>query len=579
MAYEILFCALLLSRVAYVISGENHLISVGTRSAFQIDIGIVEEVECVHTCPTWTLPSHSDCKSCSCKVTVGEAVKCNGQNVSVLSGYCMTFDPTDNSTYLALCPYGRDVSKYFASYRPLPQDQSQLNSHMCSPFLRHGQICGKCLSGYGPGIFSADVNCYPCSGPYHGWGLYLLFELTPVTIMFFVLMIFQSRGSQGSLNGFLFFSQMATYTYQFTPPPGSYPFGKASKVIIRVYQVIYGMFDLDFFRKVVPPFCVSEHINGLKMTSLLYVAVLYLLLLSAVAYILIELHASNCRLLVCLWRPVHKSFMRLHRNVSPRTTLVDAFVTSLILSYSRFVFISLILLRPTPLYTPDGGIAKLVVYVDGSLDYFSTHHLPYVVLGFAFLLIFNILPVTFLFAYPTTTFQKLIGRSGRLVCILHPFADAFQGCYKNGTNGTRDYRYFAGIYLLLRIIVSISNKMTFDFGSVTTWIIPSVIFLVTALLFANLRPYRRDIFNTMDSIWFSLAAVFTMCQAVIVAKGVESSLGYQIVLQIMLGVPLVYLVCYLAMSGACSVRGKPLCQSVLAAKRTAFPYHMMGDSA
>ena len=35
---------------------------------------------------------------------------------------------------------------------------------------------------------------------------------------------------------------------------------------------------------------------------------------------------------------------------------------------------------------------------------------------------------------------------------LHAFMDAFQGCYKDGTNGTRDCRYFAGLQLVLRLL-------------------------------------------------------------------------------------------------------------------------------
>lgn len=531
------FC---LSLFVFLVAGDDDITRYGT------DVETEDEL-CPDVCPTWTVRNeNTDC--CECGAMLSRVIKCNSDNfnVSILSGYCMTYDSIDNMTYLTLCPYGSDVSDN--KYRDLPKVEAQLTSAMCDPFRRYGQACGKCKSGYGLGIFSADVNCYPCSGVYSGWSLYMVFELVPITIMFFMLMVFQLRGSHEMLNAFLFFSQMANYIYQFTPPPGSYPFGKTSKVFIIVFQVVYGIFNLDFFRKVVPPFCVSENINGLRMMSLLYVAVIYILLLIVFTYILIELHASNCRLLVCLWRPIHKYYVRIHRNIAPRTTLIDAFATALILSYSRLMFISLVLLRPTPMYTPDGVTAKLVVYVDGSIDYLSTPHLPFVFLGIAIIFIFNIVPVVFLFAYQTATFQRLIGRSSfsKLTRILHPFADAFQGCYKNGTNKTRDCRYFAGLYLLLRMVSCIGNKTTFFFGPLVPWIIPSVIFLITALLFANIRPYRSDVFNTMDSLWFSLAMIFCIIQTVITAKGVESSHNYQIISQIILGIPLIYIACYLA---------------------------------
>ena len=512
--------------------------------------GIAEEGDemCSDVCSTWTVRNEKT-GCCECGALLSGVIKCDSDNfnVSILSGYCMTYDSIENKTYLTICPYGSNVSQYLEKYYDLPKDETQLTSAMCDPFQRYSQACSKCKSGHGPGIFSADVNCYSCSGAYSGWSLYMVFELLPITIMFFILMVFQLRGSQEMLNAFLFFSQMITYIYQFTPPAGSYPFGKTSSGFITVFQVVYGIFNLDFFRKVVPPFCVSENINGLRMWSLLYVAVMYILLLIVITYILIELHANNCRFLVCIWRPIHKYYVKIHRNVAPQTTLIDAFATALILSYSRLMFISLVLLRPTPMYTPDGVTSKVVLYIDGSIDFLSAHHLPFVFLGIAIITTFNIIPVVFLFAYQTSTFQKLLGRASckKLTRILHPFADVFQGCYKNGTNKTRDCRYFAGLYLLLRIVTCIGNKTTFFLGSLAPWIIPSVIFLITALLFANVRPYRSDIFNTMDSLWFSLAVIFCIIQTIITAKGVESSNTYQIIAQMILVIPLIYIVSYL----------------------------------
>jgi len=43
---------------------------------------------------------------------------------------------------------------------------------------------------------------------------------------------------------------------------------------------------------------------------------------------------------------------------------------------------------------------------------------------------------------------------------LHIFIDSFQGCYKDGTNGTRDCRYFAGVYLTTRLLLCIVFALT-----------------------------------------------------------------------------------------------------------------------
>ena len=376
--------------------------------------------ECDESCPTWTRPG-SD--SCACGSTLGDIVRCDLQNVSIRSGYCMTYDSAKNATYAASCPYGLKDAEM---YRPLPCLTSDLTSAMCDPLFRQGRVCGQCRPGYGSGVFSADVNCYRCSGVYHGWPLYLLFELFPITLLFLFIMMFHCRGTAASLNGFLFFSQMIVSIYHFFPPDGSYPFGHASNILIRFYLIAYGFLNLDFFRQVVPPFCVSEQITGLHMIALLYLPVIYLLLLSVLMYILIEMHAHNCRFLVWVWRPLHKYYVKVHRNVNPHNSQIDAFTTSLIFSYSRLMLVSFILLHPTLLYAPTGKKVKYAVYFDGTIDYFSSQHMPFVILSIAVIVIFNVLPIIFLCIHPTKTFQKVLGKtcSRRCALMLYQFADS-----------------------------------------------------------------------------------------------------------------------------------------------------------
>ena len=497
------------------------------------------------SCPTWMEPS-PDSACCVCGDTISGAVMCNSTNVSIRVSYCMTYDSVKNITYLAKCPYNTGGSPLFINaYYPLPLNRSELNMAMCGPFSRHDRLCGRCKPGYGPGVFSANVNCFRCSGPYHGWLLYLVFELVPVTVMFLLVMIFQWRVSNGTFNGFIFFAQMVASIYQFYHPDHerSYPISRGSQTLITIYQVVYGLFNFDFLRQLVPPFCVSEHISSLQMISLFYLPVFYSLLLSVITYMLIEMHAHNCRLLVWVWRPFHKYFVRITRHVNPQTSLIDAFVVTLILSYSRLLFVSFDLIHPVRLYLPSGEAAQGVVYHDGSLDYFSIQHLPYGILGITVLVVFNVLPMVFLCVYPTKAFQKLLGRSGlkRTAGVLHTFADTFQGCYKNGTDGTRDYRYFAGFYFFLRIIVCIGHVAG---GAVAIWMVPGSILLVTALLFANLRPYRCNFHNTLDSLLFTSGIVYTVCQIVLVIAGPspKSTWSYQMASEIILGVPLLYLI-------------------------------------
>ena len=82
--------------------------------------------------------------------------------------------------------------------------------------------------------------------------------------------------------------------------------------------------------------------------------------------------------------------------------------------------------------------------------------------------------------------------------------DHFQGCYKNGTNNTWDYRYIAGMYLLIRIIYHIPDIITLNhkYNNFLYFLMP----LLISLIFGSFRPYRTDAYNRLDCVYFGLLA-------------------------------------------------------------------------
>lgn len=75
-------------------------------------------------------------------------------------------------------------------------------------------------------------------------------------------------------------------------------------------------------------------------------------------------------------------------------------------------------------------------------------------------------------------------------------ANITQGCFKNGSEpGTQDYRWFAGLMLLLRIIlVFFINQL---FNELLYIVAPTI----AALLVLSLRPYRVEWCNIVDGIF------------------------------------------------------------------------------
>ena len=140
------------------------------------------------------------------------------------------------------------------------------------------------------------------------------------------------------------------------------------------------------------------------------------------------------------------------------------------------------------------------VYHDLSLKWFGDKHLPFALLCIFVQCIFILILILVLTLYPTKFFRKCLGYCGRRWLALHAFADVFQGCYKNGTNGTRDCWWFAGLYLALRILLSVYNYPYFKIVLITCQ-------LIAALLFLLFRPYKDKVWlNVWDSTVFFLLA-------------------------------------------------------------------------
>ena len=105
-----------------------------------------------------------------------------------------------------------------------------------------------------------------------------------------------------------------------------------------------------------------------------------------------------------------------------------------------------------------------------------------------------------LFLYPLNSFQKCLNICQWRCIALHTYADAFHGCYKNGTNGTRDYRWFAGLHLLMRFVLVVSYDLTLYNAVSGVFMLLCVLFYTAAL--AILQPYKSDIHLKLDLTLF-----------------------------------------------------------------------------
>ena len=101
-------------------------------------------------------------------------------------------------------------------------------------------------------------------------------------------------------------------------------------------------------------FCVSQDLKNIHVLALQYVSAFYPLLLITLTYACVELHGHNFRPIVWLWKPFHRCCVNARRRWDTKASLIDVFATFLLLSYSKFLYVSLYLLDETVIHNADG---------------------------------------------------------------------------------------------------------------------------------------------------------------------------------------------------------------------------------
>ncbi len=450
-------------------------------------------------CPSWYI-SRQD--GCTCGKSLGPLVRCRkNERVSVRIAYCMSYDNTTGQVLVGNCPYVKPHKQRVRSYVVQPKNVSDLNSRLCGWANRTGFLCSRCKEGLGVSVMTYDNKCVECIGKWKGWILYLFLAILPTTLFFIFVISCKIRSTSGYLNSLVALSQVITF-YVDKYPNTILRYNGISRSVLLGMATIAGIWNLDFFRLLIPHFCISENMTTLNIIAMEYIVASYPLLLIVVLYIFIELYDRDFKPFQILWAPFKCVLSSMNWNIDIRHSLIDAFATFLHLSYTKLIFVSFNLISYVATYNSKGEhVYPNVLYYAGEVPYFSKTHLPYFILSIIVLLVFVISPFLLLLFYPTKTFQKCLGLFPRVNWHpLHAFADAFNGCFKNGTDGTRDWRYFGSFYLLFRMTFYLTSVIS----EVTSSMILTIIPLIASLMFALCKPYKFNFFNVLDALAFAL---------------------------------------------------------------------------
>ena len=176
--------------------------------------------------------------------------------------------------------------------------------------------------------------------------LYLFLEFVPITIFYLAVIVFQISVTSAPMTCCVMYSQLAvglfvhySFKHYISLEPSSTYF------IPHVLLTLHGTWNLDFFRYIVPPFCVSSNLRSFHILIFHYISAVYPLLLIALTWVCIEFHSRNYKPLVWLWNKL--SCFKTKKD--SKSTIIDIFATFFFLSYTKLCLTSMSIFLKVPL--------------------------------------------------------------------------------------------------------------------------------------------------------------------------------------------------------------------------------------
>ena len=433
---------------------------------------------------------------------------------STLPGYCLS--NYNSQPVIGKCPlFRRDLH---CSYG---YDILCINNILCMKnnpnFSYTGRLNGACKSN----------NCIPINSPYYqctnngsvrvniainstnkefAINLLIVFtiEIVPLTILVILIIVLNIKLTNGSLNGYVFFCQVVSISF---PIINSVWFITTNTNVVNSITFPHNIWNLNFLNVIPFPVCITPTMGSLGAITFWYVIAAYPLLLLFFLYGWITMYNKGFKCAVTITRPLHRLLARFWRMTNIRPSLTHSISSIYVLCFTQFAATSLKLLHFTKWYSltneSETGIA---FYYDGTLDYFGYPHAFLGILAIIILIVVVFIPTVYLLLHPFKWFHKILDwcklKRPQFVMIL---VDDYTGAFKNGCNKTNDYRYFAGLYLLMRVVIICLHYISIQQYPIIMGIQSSV-FVVAAGTITIFRPYRKSIHNFLDFLLFLILA-------------------------------------------------------------------------
>ena len=331
-----------------------------------------------HQCPVWTV-YNSTSQKCECSEShiLRGNVECHMNNQSSVSIYLIHYfclsqyctNENDCSEVVSNCPFSCYTSPTTSRRVVQVTSDSTGDDPMCSQYKRRGPMCGLCEHNHTPPVYSYNFTCVECIDYKINWLKYIAVAYLPLTVFYFLVLLFKISATIGSVNALVAIFQLGTTSginrFHYTSD------ARSNHTANDLATGVLSILNLDFFRHFIHPFCLHPSMTTIQVFSLEYLVGVYPLLLVAITYFLVKLH-DRYSIVVSLWRPCYRVFSCFSSKLNIKTSLVQAFATFILLSYVKICNVSFDILTPAKKYLrPDGSeVDKQYWYYNGTLEFF-----------------------------------------------------------------------------------------------------------------------------------------------------------------------------------------------------------------
>ena len=465
-----------------------------------------------NSCPTWFYFSNTT-QRCECGEFQAGWVVCDQQSMTVQLNreFCATYSGQEGLFYIGHCPLNYKFNNTNRMFSELPTDPDLLQDMMCGSYNRKGLLCGQCVNGYGPGVYTLGSQCADCSkfSTLSAVLLYLLVDIVPITLFFVCVVLFRLNITAGPLLGYVIFCQDFSVSLELEPTVFDYVKSSLSPFLatgLQVMLITFEFWNINILKPIIPPFCVSEKLTGLHIQVIRSFSAVYPIILVIFSLLIIQLHAKNNTVTKIILKPFIFIFKKANTTPVTSDAVIRAFATFIFLSSIKNMFALYAIIRSTKVHTSiDGSVYKSVLYVDPTTEFFSPTHIIFLLIPLMQCLFLVFIPCVLLVIYPTRVYRWISGcLSARKRLAITAFVEPLNSCLKDGLDGTRDYRAFAGVLLfgppLFSIWVLIIEFVIDDEYNMNILFCYISSFLSLFVSFA--RPFKSTIANMSASYYF-----------------------------------------------------------------------------